>query len=210
MVVVQRCSAWPWKGGSTSRRCRGARRRAGPGSSCGPTNGSRNAAAVPALQHVGRGRVGALDLLRVTREHHRRVRPRRAERERLAVALPGRARKRVGPHDPLDVWSAAGSLGPGGRPSRMRQYEHEAGARRLAGRRAPSCELELAVHAARELGADRQAEAEPGRLRVLAALEALEDHLALLGRDARRRRRARAPDVAVDRSARTSIGAWGA
>ena len=47
------------------------------------------------------------------------------------------------------------------------------------GRGVAGLELELAAHPPRQLGADRQAEAEAGRGRVLAALEALEDRVAL-------------------------------
>jgi hypothetical protein len=66
----------------------------------------------------------------------------------------------------------------------MRQYEHEARALRLAGGRVARLEPELAAHAPCQLGADREAEAEPRRGRPLAPLEALEDRVALGGRDA--------------------------
>ena len=70
---------------------------------------------VPALEHVGRGRVGALDLLGVAREHHRRVRPRRPDGERLAVASLRAAEEVRGAHDPLDrlerVWRSSGPAG---------------------------------------------------------------------------------------------------
>src|ERR1044072_3927092 len=55
------------------------------------------------------------------------------------------------------VCSAAGSLGPGG-SSGMGQYEHEAGAAGFL----RGLQLELAVHAARQLGADRAAPPEAG------------------------------------------------
>ena len=55
-----------------------------------------------AAQHVRRRGVDALDRLGVGDEHHRRVRPQRAQRERLAVAR-GAAPQQVGrPRDPLD------------------------------------------------------------------------------------------------------------
>src|SRR4051812_16172646 len=100
-------------------------------------------------------------------------------RRRIARPLGGRGVIR-------NRWFSARMTSRGGRPrSRVREYEHEARARRLARRWCAVLQPELAVHAARELGADRQAEAEAGRGRVLAPLEALEDRLAFVFGDAR-------------------------
>ena len=79
----------------------GARGRAARGSSVGPANGSSTVELEPPCSVPIRGE-DAPDRLRVGHEHHRRVRPRDADRERLAVARLAAAQQRGRAGDPLD------------------------------------------------------------------------------------------------------------
>ena len=103
-ATVARCASIrsPWNGGSTSRRWR---RCASPLVSrieLGPTNGSSTVELAPPRSALRRRRVDALDRLGIGDQHHRRVRPQRAQRERLAVARRAAAQQVGRPHDPLD------------------------------------------------------------------------------------------------------------
>ena len=202
-LPVQRLSASPWKGGSIRRRCRRCSSPCRISTRARPTNGSRNAELSPALEDVGRCRVDALDLLRVGGQDQRRVGPGGAQRERLAVARLRAAQQRGRADDPLD------GLERGGLARAGRQTAHACGS--MSTKRAPpgspgggvaGLELQLAAHPPRQLGADREAEAEAGRGRVLAALEALEDRVALGVGDAGAAVEDADLDVAVDRARR--------
>ena len=127
----------PWNGGSISLRWR---RCAGPSSTrieLGPTNGSRNVELAPGDRDVDRRGEDGAHRRGIRDDDHRRVRPRGAQRERLAVAGGAAAQQGRGPRQPLpgldgagsrragrqhrpDVTTCAGSARAGGRGRRAR------------------------------------------------------------------------------------------